>query len=81
MYSLSIIAIFLFFVAVIVLLSSHKYFPKMRPYAELIFVLLCMASIITNMATVKGYMKIISYIGLGLLAIILLWVLKRIFLR
>ncbi len=75
----STIAILLFFIAVIILLSSRRYFPKMKPHAELVAILLCMAAVIINMAVVEGYMKIISYIALGLLAIILLWVLRRIY--
>ena len=78
MYS-STIAIMLFFIAVFTLLSSRRYFPKMKPHAELVAILLCMAAVIINMAAVEGYMKIISYMALGLLAIILLWVLRRIY--
>jgi len=79
MYSSGTVPILLLFTAVIILLSSRRYFPKMKSYAELIAILLCMAAVIINMAAVEGYMKIISYIALGLLAIILLWVLKRVF--
>lgn len=79
MYSSNTVAILLLFTAVIVLLSSRRYYPKMKSYAELILVLLCMAAVIINMAAVEGYMEIISHMALGLLAIILLWVLKRVF--
>jgi len=79
MYSSGTVPILLLFTAVIILLSSRRYFPKMKSYAELVAILLCMAAVIINMAVVEGYMKIISYIALGLLAIILLWVLKRVF--
>jgi hypothetical protein len=78
MYS-STIAIFLFFIAVFTLLFSRSYFPKMKPHAELVAILMCMVAIMINMAAVDGYMKIISYIALGLLAIILLRTLRRIY--